>query len=115
MTKKRQAGDGTVQGGKPFSRGHLYQLLSNPIYVGEIAHRKQTYPGLHAAIIGRDVWDAIQTMLADNSVGRNRSENIKQPSLLTGLIFDETGDRLSPNHRTLPHCDANWLSPTVRS
>ena len=30
---------GTERGGKPFSRGHLYGLLSNPIYVGRLRTR----------------------------------------------------------------------------
>ena len=25
-------------GGRPFSRGHIYQLLSNPVYIGKIRH-----------------------------------------------------------------------------
>jgi hypothetical protein len=36
------------QGGKPFSRGHLYRLLSNPIYTGQMAHKGELYPGLES-------------------------------------------------------------------
>ena len=45
-------------GGLPFSRGQLYGILKCPTYVGEVHHRDQIYPGLHNAIIGRDIWDA---------------------------------------------------------
>ena len=31
-------------GGKPFSGGHLYKMLSNPIYAGRLSHSK-TYDG----------------------------------------------------------------------
>src|SRR5580704_13609927 len=34
---------GNRRGGKPFSRGALYHLLSNPIYVGQIRHKKELY------------------------------------------------------------------------
>src|SRR5205823_8243449 len=34
---------GLPQGGRPFSRGHIYKLLSNPIYTGRIAHKGQLY------------------------------------------------------------------------
>ena len=60
VTKRRSFAGGRVQGGKPFSRGNLYQLLSNPIYVGDIAHKGQTYAGLHEAIVDRQTWDAVQ-------------------------------------------------------
>ena len=82
----------------PFSRGNLYQLLSNPIYVGEIAHKGQRFPGLHDAIVDRATWDAVQSVLSGNAVDRHASKNTGSPCILTGLVFDETGDRLTPSH-----------------
>src|SRR5271154_3255405 len=38
-TKCTTTANDTERGGKPFSRGHLYTLLSNPIYIGRIAHK----------------------------------------------------------------------------
>src|SRR5690348_12145444 len=43
-TKCTKTGSGTERGGRPFSRGHLYTLLSNPIYIGQIAHEAELYP-----------------------------------------------------------------------
>ncbi len=34
-----------------FSRGQIYKILSNPIYLGEIHHRGKVYEGKHEAII----------------------------------------------------------------
>ena len=96
VTKRRISSDGQETGGQPFTRGHLYQLLANPIYVGEIAHRGLTYPGQHDAIIERQVFDAVRRRLDDNAARRGSATNAKAPSLLTGLIYDETGDRLCP-------------------
>ena len=39
--------------GHSFSRGALYKLLSNPIYIGEIRHKGTSYPGQHPPIIER--------------------------------------------------------------
>jgi hypothetical protein len=39
--------------GKPFSRGALYCLLSNPIYVGEIRHKQLSHRSI--AIIGAGI------------------------------------------------------------
>jgi hypothetical protein len=40
--------DGARVGGQPFSRGALYALLSNPIHVGEIAHKGARYRAVPA-------------------------------------------------------------------
>jgi len=34
----RKAATGRAFGGRPFSRGHLYRILSNPTYIGRIDH-----------------------------------------------------------------------------
>lgn len=98
ITKRRHRRDGSTQGGKPFSRGNLYQLLSNPIYIGRVVHHEETYDGKHDAIIDPDIWNSVQSQMASNTVDRRTSVNTNSPCLLTGLIFDETGDRLSPSH-----------------
>jgi len=85
-------------GNKPFSRGNLYVLLNNPLYVGEVRHKTETYPGQHDAIIDRETWSAVQDRLAGNAATRRRATNSKSSHLLTGLLFDETGDRLVPTH-----------------
>ena len=43
-TKRSTTASGIERGGKPLSRGHIYRLLSNPIYIGEIAHKGRLYP-----------------------------------------------------------------------
>ena len=34
-----------VRGLSPFSRGQLHHLLTNPLYIGRIRHKDQSYPG----------------------------------------------------------------------
>ncbi|MBZ0216631.1 MAG: recombinase family protein [Fimbriimonadaceae bacterium] len=97
-TKHRKLKDGRFQGGKPFSRGNLYQLLSNPLYIGRVVHHVDTYPGQHAAIIDQKLWDEVQAQTASNTQARVSPTNVKSSCILTGLIYDETGDRLSPSH-----------------
>ncbi len=97
-TKVRSGANGRRTGGLPLTRGHLYQLLSNPIYAGEISHKGTTYPGQHEPIIGRATWDAVQGQLRINAANRYSNRNAQAPSLLAGLIYDDTGDRMSPSH-----------------
>ncbi|MGE0665746.1 MAG: recombinase family protein [Sphingomonadales bacterium] len=97
-TKARQDRTGRDIGGRPFTRGHLYQLLSNPIYIGQISHHGKTYPGQHEAIIPRLLWDGVQRQLKDNGSSRQSPKNAQAPSVLAGLVYDDTGDLMSPTH-----------------
>ena len=38
-------------------KGYIYRLINNPIYIGKIVHKDETYPGLHQAIIDESLWD----------------------------------------------------------
>jgi DNA invertase Pin-like site-specific DNA recombinase len=87
-----------IGGNRPFTRGHLYRLLSNPIYVGSIAHKGVTYPGRHSAIVEQVVFDEVQALLAENAQGQEVRSHAAEPSLLAGLAFDDAGRRLKPTH-----------------
>jgi site-specific DNA recombinase len=95
-SKCRYHPDGTEYGNQPFSHGALYLMLQNRTYRGEATHKGQAYPGEHSAIVEQSLWDAVQMVLTENRVARANGINTKQPSLLTGIIFDEAGDRLTP-------------------
>lgn len=97
-SKIRKNKKGVVTGGKAFSRGNLYQMLSNPLYNGEVAHKGEKYPGRHKAIIDPAVWDAVQQKLKGNSSPRQSKTNTKSQRFLAGLIRDDTGDRLTPTY-----------------
>jgi DNA invertase Pin-like site-specific DNA recombinase len=96
--KRRILADGTPFGGQKLSRGALYLMLQNRIYRGEITHKGNAYPGEHPAIIEKKLWNEVQAVLAENRVDRATGADAKQPSLLAGLIFDESGERLTPSH-----------------
>ena len=85
-------------GGRPFSRGHLYRLLANEIYIGRIVHKGVPYPGQHPAIVDAALWQAVQDRLASNLQGHQNRSTAAEPSLLTGLVFDDRGIRLTPSH-----------------
>jgi site-specific DNA recombinase len=98
VTKAYVSATGRKTGGRSFSRGHIYKVLSNPLYVGEIDHKGTRYPGLHPAIIDRAIWDAVQAQLQTNGHEHRTRVNAKDPSLLAGLLFDEHGRRLTATH-----------------
>jgi site-specific DNA recombinase len=85
-------------GGKPIVRGALYRMLQNRIYRGEIVHKDQHYPGEHTPIIDEALWDEVQIKLAANAAEHRNGENMKNASLLAGLLFDGEGHRMTPTH-----------------
>ena len=89
---------GRVIGGKPFSRGAIYLILQNRIYRGEIVHKGQSHPGEHIPIIDQPLWDAVAARLASNSGERNAGTGTREHSLLTGMLFDRDGNRMTPTH-----------------
>jgi DNA invertase Pin-like site-specific DNA recombinase len=89
-------------GGVPFSRGQIYGMLRCQTYVGEVAHREQTYPGLHKPIIDRDTWDRVQAGLASNLQGKRSGTATRSPSLLAGKLVDEAGEPLIAAHTSKP-------------
>jgi DNA invertase Pin-like site-specific DNA recombinase len=97
-SKRRTYADGTVCGGHKLSRGALYLMLQNRIYRGEITHKGDAYPGEHKAIVDEALWDKVQAVLAENRVHQATGAAAKHPSLLAGLAFDDTGERLTPTH-----------------
>ena len=102
VTKQRVTPDGTRSGGRPFTRGHIHQILTNPIYAGRIRHKGQVHDGQHEAIIAPKRWEAVQAMLQDGAARKRKNGSAAnrktQASHLTGKLYDETGDRLTPSH-----------------
>jgi site-specific DNA recombinase len=89
---------GTQAGGKQFTRGSLYGLLSNPIYVGKIRHKDNIYDGQHEAILDQSLWDRVQALLAKNRVVDLNKTRAKSPSLLAGILSHEDGRPFKPSH-----------------
>ncbi|MBT8459651.1 MAG: recombinase family protein, partial [Boseongicola sp.] len=100
VTPVRTTQKGATSGGCTFSRGKLYHLLSNPIYIGRIRHRDKIYDGQHEAIIDQDIWDKAQTMLADNRRNHANRSKARSPSPLAGKLFDPAGNKMRPVHTT---------------
>jgi site-specific DNA recombinase len=69
----RADGAGRTMGGGLISRGHLYKILSNPIYVGRLPHKGLVYDGQHAAIIDAEMWDCVHRQLASQTQRRRSS------------------------------------------
>mgnify|MGYP001221283538 CR=1 FL=1 len=103
-SKRHSFKSGRVRGGNPFSRGQIYALLRNPIYIGKIRHRTRVWDGQHTPILDEALWERVQSKLqAASARPRGRRGPADRPGTtriapLTGKLRDDTGDRLTPTH-----------------
>lgn len=108
MTAVREAGlcssqkatrKGATRGGRPMSPGSVYNILRNPIYVGEIRGEDRNWPGNHAPIIDRKTWDAASTLATART--RKGPASLGTDHFLAGILWDDLG-----RHMLL---DVNWV------
>jgi site-specific DNA recombinase len=97
-SKARTSAAGNRSGGTSYSRGALYDILQNRIYLGEIHHRGENHPGVHAAIVPPELWDRVQAQLKSDNQGRRNGLKANSPSLLVGLLQNAEGNRFTPSH-----------------
>jgi site-specific DNA recombinase len=95
-SKPRLAAKGVPTGDQPFSRGAMFHLLQNRVYVGEIVHKGQCYPGQHAGIADPAMFERVQAKLA-RQLGKRKTRS-RRSSPLAGKLFDTHGNRLTPTH-----------------
>lgn len=88
-SSRKTARNGTVRGGRPMSPGSVYNILRNPIYVGEIRGHDRTWPGRHAPIIDRVTWDAACTLSATRT--RKGPAALGTDHFLAGILWDDIG------------------------
>ena len=96
-TKERQLSNGSVRGGIPFTRGPLAYLLKNRTYLGEIIHRDQCHE-----VSTRPSWIGSCSTRCRRSLRPERpragARTLYPSSILTGRIFDDRGNRMTPTH-----------------
>jgi hypothetical protein len=96
-SKARTGRDGRAYGNAAIGRGALYAMLRNRLYVGEVVHNGHRYPGRHQAILDVELFERAQAALEQNQVDHRRGTRHRVPSLLSGLLWDGLGRRMSPS------------------
>jgi site-specific DNA recombinase len=97
VTKVQALKSGKTIGGIPFTSGPLGYLLRNRFYVGEVVYKSEILPGEQVPIVDRELFEAVQTKLAEQQNNHTKTR-AKSEALLTGLIFDDRGNRMTPSH-----------------
>jgi DNA invertase Pin-like site-specific DNA recombinase len=101
-TPHRQSVKGRVYGGVRFSRGQLYTILRNPVYIGKIVHKGQVYDGQHPPLIDSNIFQQVQALRAQNHKTLQSKTRVSATNasgrLLQGCLFDEDGGAFSPTY-----------------
>lgn len=85
-TKAWTTKEGKVRAGSPWHKGHIYRLLNNRLYLGQIEHNGNVYPGEHSAIVSQGDWDKVHAILSENCRARANRTRAKVSGLLKGVI-----------------------------
>jgi DNA invertase Pin-like site-specific DNA recombinase len=94
ISKVRVSRKASTSGGLPFSRGALYELLANPVYIGQVRQRRQVHPGQHPPILERSLWEKVQHRLHGRAARGARARTKAAISPLAGKLLDEHGQPL---------------------
>lgn len=92
-SKKWKSQNGKTKGGQRFSKSMLARLLRSKVYVGKIESKKDevSYEGNHEAIIEKELFDQVQTLMDGNMNKHNESYDMNG-YLLSGKIIDKNGN-----------------------
>src|SRR4051812_15232382 len=95
VTKRRNTKVAKYNGGIPFTYGPLAYFLKNRVYVSEVHHAGKWFEGEHEAIIDRQTFENVQSLLKSNATGR-KTRRSESGALLQGKLFDDKGNLMSP-------------------
>ncbi|QKE40409.1 MAG: recombinase family protein [Ferrovum myxofaciens] len=109
-TKAWTTQEGQTRPGARIDKKYLHKLLRNRIYLGELSHKGNWYPGVHPAIIEPGLWGRVHEVLSRD--GHVRSVETKTRSrtdaLLRGLLYSPSGERMYPTYSRKNGCKYHY-------
>ena len=111
-TKSWTTKKGNHRPGSPWNTGHIYRLLGNRTYRGEVVHKGKGYPGEHEAIVSKGLWEKVQAVLSENTRARQTKARTKFISPFQGVVrcghcdgaMGLTYTQKGPRRYTYYHC-----------
>jgi site-specific DNA recombinase len=118
-TKRWQTRQGHFRGGQRFTTTNLYQLLTQPAYVGKVRYKTELHRGEHQGIVDLSLWQQVQDLLRSNGPGRNNGPRVPSGALLQGLLrCQPCGMAMTPNYASrrsaIRYCYYLCLNATKR-
>jgi len=101
-TKRWARAGGNTRGGRALDTKYVYRTLTNPIYIGKIAHTRlvdgesqtDVFDGVHEPIIERELWDRVQSVMA--KAARETQHRWTHTHLLKGKLRTSEDYAMSP-------------------
>ena len=106
LTRRVEGREGRSMGGRRFTTSDLHRILTNPLYVGRITHRRradgvvEVHPGVHEPIVDQATWDAVRARM-DRPTPRTPGA-WTHTHLLKGKIRTAQGAAMSPGSTHRP-------------
>jgi len=91
VSRQRTNRFGRTTGGTAYSRGALYHLLRNPLYIGKVRHGDDLHDGLHEPLVDQATWAAAQQGLDANGGGPIAGQRRAAERWLDGVLIDAKG------------------------
>jgi len=102
-TKAWTSKKGIVRPGTLWNKAYIYRMLNNPLYLGEVRHNSDRYPGEQEAIVPRELWETAQAILAENYHVRSARTRTKTTAMLRGILrCGHCGCSMGPSFSTKP-------------
>ena len=111
-TKSWTTRKGKRREGRSWNTGHIYRLLGNRTYLGEVAHKGKSYPGEQEAIVSKGLWEKVRAVLSENTQAKQTKAKTKIISPLQGVVrcghcdgaMGLTYTQKGPRRYTYYHC-----------
>jgi site-specific DNA recombinase len=99
-TKAWTTQDGQTRAGARIDKKYLHKLLRNRIYLGELSHKGNWYPGVHPPIIDPELWRQVHEVLGRDAHTRSVQTKIRSrtDALLRGLLYAPSGEPMYPTY-----------------
>lgn len=85
---------GQSRGGKAFQKSSIQRILTNPIYIGQVAHlaKNKVYAGRHEGIVLKPVWESVQDMVRRRITDPHAFSHYQtHKTVLAGKLYDDKG------------------------
>ena len=101
LNKRWTTKKGIDQGGRPFDKNSLWNLLTNVTYIGRLKYKDEVHEGEHQGIVDPQVFERVQSILNRNRHTGGPASRNRFGAVLKGLLYCEAcGCAMSPTHTT---------------
>jgi DNA invertase Pin-like site-specific DNA recombinase len=98
VSKRRASNNDYRRGNRPISRGALYYLLRNPLYIGQIRHKGTCHAGQHPPLLNRNLWNRVQQKLNAGARRLPGTDTVESTAPLRGKLFDSAGHPMTSTY-----------------